>query len=175
MISIIVAYDKNGCIGKDGNMPWHISADLKWFKQCTLNHKVVMGRKTYQAIGSLLKNRTNIIVSAKDIDNKDCLVIHDFKKFLIDNQYTDEEIFVIGGASIYKQAIPYTTRFYITFVDTEVINGDVFFPKLNLEEAKIKYHKKDYDKYNLDFYVIDKSKCNLDFDIIDNYKNIKEI
>ena len=58
---------------------------------------------------------------------------------------------------------------------TEVINGDVFFPKLNLEEAKIKYHKKDYDKYNLDFYVIDKSKCNLDFDIIDNYKNIKEI
>ncbi|MDP2813555.1 MAG: dihydrofolate reductase [Erysipelotrichaceae bacterium] len=129
MITIIVAIGHNYVIGKDGWMPWNIPEDLRHFKEKTLNHTVVMGRKTFDAIGRPLPRRKNIVVTRDPRWHFDGVeVIDDFELFLQKNQKSENEIFIAGGAQIYETALPYAEKMIISHIDTE-IDGDTFFPK----------------------------------------------
>ena len=144
-LSLIVAMAKNRTIGLDGAMPWHIPGDLKFFKRVTMGHPVIMGRKTYQSIGAALPGRTNIVVTRnKDFEAADADVVHDLSEALTKAKATEElwrpdggreEIFVIGGADIYGQALPEAQRIYMTEVHQE-LPGDAFFPELAEGEWK---------------------------------------
>lgn len=144
-LSLIVAMAENRTIGRDGAMAWHISEDLKFFKRVTMGHPVIMGRKTYQSIGAALPGRTNIVVTRdKDFEAADADVVHDLDQALTKAKATEglwspdggrEEIFVIGGADIYGQALPKAQRIYMTEVHQE-LPGDAFFPELAEGEWK---------------------------------------
>ena len=144
-LSLIVAMAKNRTIGLDGAMPWHIPEDLKFFKRVTMGHPVIMGRKTYQSIGAALPGRTNIVVTRnKDFEAADAGVVYDLSEALTKAKATEElwhpdggreEIFVIGGADIYGQALPEAQRIYMTEVHQE-LPGDAFFPELAEGEWK---------------------------------------
>ena len=144
-LSLIVAMAKNRTIGLDGVMPWHFSEDLKFFKRVTMGHPVIMGRKTYHSIGAALPGRTNIVVTRnKDFEAADADVVYDLLEALTKAKATEElwrpdggreEIFVIGGADIYGQALPEAQRIYMTEVHQE-LPGDAFFPELAEGEWK---------------------------------------
>ncbi len=138
IVSAIVATAKNNVIGKDNNIPWYLPDDLKYFKAKTLNHHIIMGRKSYESIGHPLPKRTNIIVTRNlffTVSN--CLVVHTVEEGLAIAQENDEEeVFIIGGAQIYNLSLPYLDRLYITEIDLEV-DGDVFFPQLDMYEWKL--------------------------------------
>ncbi|MCR9050634.1 MAG: dihydrofolate reductase [bacterium] len=133
MLSAIVATDKNGVIGKDDDIPWHLPADLKYFKRRTLNHHVIMGRKTFESIGRPLPKRTNIIVTRNPFFMvSNCLVAGSLQEAIdLARNNGEDEAFIIGGGTIYEQAMPLIDRLYLTEVDTEVENGEVFFPAVD--------------------------------------------
>ena len=136
MISLIVARSKNNVIGKDGNIPWKIKGEQKQFKELTTNNIVIMGRKSYEEIGHPLPNRFNIVVSSTvNYEAENLITVKTLKEAL---EYTNgKDIYVAGGYGIFKEAIPYVDKMYITEVDMEVENGDVFFPEFNEEEFDI--------------------------------------
>jgi dihydrofolate reductase len=128
-INIIVAIGKgNRAIGKDNTLLWRISDDLKRFKTLTVGHPIIMGRKTFESIGKALPNRTNIIISRnKDLTIEGVTICHSLEEAIKKAAEVDSEIFIIGGAEIYKQALPQTNRLYLTIIDEEK-EGDAFFP-----------------------------------------------
>lgn len=135
MISIIVAMDKNRVIGFEGKIPWRLPADLKRFKQLTMGHAVIMGRKTFESLGKPLPGRTNIVVTRrKDFRAQGCMVVHSLQEGL---KVAGKDPFVIGGAELYKQALPLAGRLYITQVDLRVPKGDAHFPEINRKEWKL--------------------------------------
>lgn len=138
IISCIVATNKDGLIGINNQIPWHLPADLKYFKKITSGHHILMGRKCYESIGKALPNRTNIIVSrSKDLFISDAFVVNTIMegiKMAQDNG--EEELFIIGGGEIYKLTEKLWDKIYITLVDYEG-TGDVYFPKLEDKEWKI--------------------------------------
>lgn len=128
MISIIVAIARNGVIGSGNNLIWHISEDLRRFKAITTGHPVVMGRKTYESIGRPLPNRTNVVITRQsDFKAEGCVVVHSLQE-AIQQFAEDEEVFIIGGGSIYAEALPLTKRIYLTEVDADY-EGDTYFPQ----------------------------------------------
>ncbi|MDD5998038.1 MAG: dihydrofolate reductase [Bacteroidales bacterium] len=129
-ISIIVATSKNNVIGRDGGIPWHLSADLKRFKALTTGHPIVMGRRTFESIGRPLPGRRNIVISNSVNAIEECDVIKSVDDLLNDKSL-DGMIFIIGGGEIYKQFLPYAKKVYLTEVETEIADGDTFFPELN--------------------------------------------
>ncbi|MEE1063234.1 MAG: dihydrofolate reductase [Paludibacteraceae bacterium] len=128
--SIIVATSKNNVIGRDGGIPWHLSADLKRFKSLTTGHPIVMGRRTFESIGRPLPGRRNIVISNSVNAIDGCDVIKSVDDLLNDKSL-DGMIFIIGGGEIYKQFLPYAKKVYLTEVETEIADGDTFFPELN--------------------------------------------
>ncbi|MDE6451655.1 MAG: dihydrofolate reductase, partial [Odoribacter sp.] len=127
MISIIVAAAENNVIGNNNALIWHISADLKHFKQLTTGHSVIMGRKTYESIGRALPNRRNIVISRNpDFRPEGCTVVSSVDEAL---RLTDgeEEVFIIGAGSIYREMWDKVERLYITLVHA-VIEGDTSIP-----------------------------------------------
>ena len=160
MISVIVAYGKDRVIGKDNKMPWHLPADLRYFKETTLNKTVVMGRKTFESIGKALPGRKNVVItSQEDFKASGCEVISSFEEALkLDKQ---EDIFIIGGATIYEQAIDHADLLYITYIDEE-FEGDAFFPEWNEEDwvlqSSNKGMKDEKNNYNYYFNVYRKVK-----------------
>jgi dihydrofolate reductase len=133
ILSAIVAIDKNGVIGKDDDIPWHLPADLKYFKRRTLNHHIIMGRKTFESIGRPLPKRTNIIVTRNPFFiASNCLVAGSLQEAIdLARNNGEDEAFIIGGGTIYEQAMPLIDRLYLTEVDTVVENGEVFFPEVD--------------------------------------------
>ncbi|WP_282777357.1 dihydrofolate reductase [Phaeodactylibacter xiamenensis] len=133
ILSAIVATDKNGVIGKDDDIPWHLPADLKYFKRRTLNHHIIMGRKTFESIGRPLPKRTNIIVTRNPFFMvSNCLVAGSLQEAIdLARNNGEDEAFIIGGGTIYEQVMPLIDRLYLTEVDTEVENGEVFFPAVD--------------------------------------------
>jgi len=128
-ISIIVAMSKNRVIGRDNDMPWHLSNDLKNFKRITMGKTVVMGRLTYQSIGRPLPDRKNIVLSRNLVD-KNVLIFNNLQEVL--NFLKDEdEVFIIGGEDIYCQTINKANKIYLTTIDKEII-GDKYFPDIDL-------------------------------------------
>lgn len=141
MISVIAAIGKNWELGRKGQLVFHIKEDMKYFKEMTLGHKVVMGRKTWESLPGKLPGRENIVVSRHEIEEAD-EVVHDLIGFLEDNKDTEEEIFVIGGGQVYVEALPYAKNIYLTEVDAEVGDADAFFPEFDKSEYKKEIIKK---------------------------------
>ena len=134
-ISIIVAMSENSVIGLNNQLPWHISEDLKNFKKTTLNHCVIMGRKTYESIGKPLKDRRNIVISRSKsllIDGVEVVNSLDRAISIVDDS---SEIFIIGGEQIYTISLPMATHLYVTKVNGEY-KGDAFFPDYIQDEWK---------------------------------------
>ena len=126
MINIILAMSKNNQIGMDNKLPWHIPEDLKYFKEKTKGHMVVMGRKTYESIGRPLPNRKNIVLTRDtNFEADGVTIVHSFEEALIMCS-SIEECYIIGGGEIYNLFLPFANRLYITIVDT-VIEGDTTF------------------------------------------------
>lgn len=126
MISFLLALDRNNLIGKDNSLPWHLPADLKYFKETTMGKTIVMGRKTYESIGKPLPGRKNIVLT-RDLNYKaeGCSVVHSPEDVLKGEQLGDE-IFVIGGDAVFKAFEPYVSRLYLTKIDYE-FDGDTYF------------------------------------------------
>jgi dihydrofolate reductase len=136
-LQMIVAASQNGCIGKDGDLPWHISEDLKRFKRLTLGHAIIMGRKTHESIGRPLKKRRNIVVTRREgATFEGCEVVGSVEEALELAWQTDPAPFIIGGASIYEAALPHATRIHLTRVEREV-EGDTFLPDLGDEWVEV--------------------------------------
>lgn len=134
MINLIVAFDKNYIIGNQGKLIWHCSEDLKHFKSITTNNIVVMGRKTFESIGKPLPNRVNIVLSRNGINHPDIISMNSIQDVL--NYYKEHnqyELFIIGGAEIYREFYPYIDHMYITRIH-ETFIGDTSFPNFNLNE-----------------------------------------
>ena len=132
MLSIIVAISKNNVIGKDNKLIWHLPEDLKRFKKLTTGHTIIMGRKTFESLGRVLPNRKHIVITNNaniQIEDENVELIHDIKML---NKYinSEEENFIIGGATIYKLLMPYANKMYITRINEE-FEGDVYFPELD--------------------------------------------
>ncbi|TSC88277.1 MAG: dihydrofolate reductase [Microgenomates group bacterium Gr01-1014_7] len=140
MISIIVAVaGKKRVIGKTGGMPWYIPAELKRFKEITMGHPIIMGRKTHESIGKALPGRTNIIITHdQSYSAEGCIVVHSLEEAIkqAQGELGSEEIFVMGGGQIYEQAIPLVDKLYLTYLDKE-IEGDVFFPDYSEFKKKV--------------------------------------
>ena len=127
-VSIVVAISENHAIGKDNQLLWHLPKDLKHFKEITSGGTVIMGRKTYDSVGRPLPNRRNIIVTRQQIEIEGCEVVNSLQAALDLCQGT-EEVFIVGGAEIYKQAMLLTDRIYLTIVHAN-IEGDTYFPEI---------------------------------------------
>lgn len=136
MFSIIACIGKNRELGKNNRLIFHIKDDMKFFRETTAGHKIVMGRKTWESLPGKLPHRENIVLSSRDFDGPD-LIIHDIEQFIHNHKDTDEEIFIIGGGSIYEAFLPYATTLYLTEVDASVPDADTFFPSFD----KTKYTK----------------------------------
>ncbi len=130
--SLIVAMSNNRVIGANNTLPWHLPADLKHFRGLTMGHPIIMGRKTHESIGKPLPGRQNIVVTAnRDFSAPGCDVVPSLHA-AIQACGNAEEIFFIGGNTLYQQALPLTERIYLTQVDC-VIEGDTFFPLLDMK------------------------------------------
>ncbi len=137
MLSTIVAIANGNVIGKDNKLIWHLPEDLKRFKQITTGKNIIMGRKTFESLGRVLPNRKHIILCndmEMNIDNENVEILDDISKL---DKYinSDEENFVIGGATIYKLLMPYVTKLYITKINQD-FEGDVYFPEIKETEWK---------------------------------------
>jgi dihydrofolate reductase len=139
MIIGIAAVDRKGAIGKGGKLPWHYSADMKFFRETTTGHAVVMGRKTWLTIGKPLKNRLNIVLSRDtDIGPQESLVVFsDIDSVLSFYKSLTTDLFVMGGAQIYEAFLPHIEKWIITEVPLTVSGADAFMPKGYLEGFKV--------------------------------------
>ena len=128
--------DRNRVIGFKGKMPWHLPEDLRRFKQLTLNHAVIMGRKTFESIGKELVQRINIIVTHNNQyrpPGEHIIVAHGIDDIMKWSQTLFQEGFVIGGSQIYKLVLPYVDKLYLTMID-DTFEGDTFFPTIDLHK-----------------------------------------
>ncbi|AZV59300.1 dihydrofolate reductase [Peribacillus frigoritolerans] len=160
MISLIVAMDQNRVIGKNNKLPWHLPADLQYFKKVTMGHPIVMGRKTFESIGRVLPGRENVIVTRnQEFKAEGCVVLHDIAQIKMFADNHEEEVFVIGGAEIFKEILPFTDRLYITEIH-ETFEGDTFFPEIDENEwDEISSHPGSIDEKNRfahDFIILQK-------------------
>ena len=161
--SILVAMAKNRVIGRNNALPWQLSADLKRFKQLTMGHHIVMGRKTYESLGRLLPGRTSVIVTRQsDYQIPGAIVVGSIAEALKvcgEGKDMNQESFVIGGAEIYQQALPLCQRMYITEIQQEV-DGDTLFPEFNQQEwreiFREKHSQDEADGLDYHFVVLDR-------------------
>jgi len=139
IISAIAAVAKNGVIGKGNDIPWRLSSDLKYFKRTTINHHIIMGRKTFRSMGRSLPKRTNIVITRNPFFiASNCLVARSVEEALsIAQNNGEEEVFIIGGGQIYELTLPFWDRLYYTEVDVEIEGGEIFFPDFDRDEWEL--------------------------------------
>ena len=132
-LSLIVAIGKNRVIGVNNSLPWHLPEDLKRFRAITTGHHIIMGRKTYDSLGRLLPGRTTVIVTRNQAYKVEgAIVVHSLKD-AIAACGNDEEVFLIGGAELYKDGLKLANKLYVTEINAEY-EGDAFFPEFDLSE-----------------------------------------
>lgn len=158
MLSIIVAVAENLAIGKDNDLIWYISDDLKRFKRLTTGHTILMGRKTYESLpnGALPKRNNVVITRDQNLQLDKCLMLHSVEEAIKKYKDSKEEVFIIGGGSIYEKMLPYAQKLYLTKVH-ESFDADVFFPEINMEEWTVSTEEKHSkgEKNEYDFSFID--------------------
>ena len=162
-ISIIVAITENNIIGWNNEMPWHLPADLKYFRQKTTGHFIVMGRKTFESIGGgrPLPNRTSIIItSQQDYKAEGCLIAHSLDEAIAMAEGQDE-LFIIGGKQIYDQALSLVNKMYLTRIHTS-IDGDTSFPNYDYSQWEMtsykEYQADEKNEYAMSFLVFEKKE-----------------
>jgi dihydrofolate reductase len=154
--SLIVAMASNSVIGDKGEIPWHIPGEQKMFKEITMGHAMIMGRKTYEDIGRALPGRTSIVTTRQnDYAAPDCIVVHDLESALQSCPSDESEAFIIGGGQIFQETISTADRIYLTVLPREV-PGDTYFPefsgsdfeviKSNFIDAVVPYHFYIYER-----------------------------
>ncbi len=135
-LSAIVATDRRNTIGRDGDIPWYLPADLKFFKRTTLGHPVIMGRKTFRSIGRPLPGRTNLVLTRDPFFTATgVVVVHSLREALAHPAVTEAaESFIIGGGELYSASLPMVSTIYRTIVAADIPDGDAFFPQLPVGE-----------------------------------------
>ena len=139
MLSIIVAKASNNIIGGDNKLLWHISQDLKRFKEITSGHTIIMGRKTFESLPKILPNRHHIVITRDKnfkVDSPSVEVVNDINTVINKYENSSEEVFIIGGGEIYKFLLPNIKKLYLTRVYKD-FNGDTKFPEINLDDWSI--------------------------------------
>ena len=153
-VSLIAAAAENNVIGKNNDLPWKLPDDMKFFKETTTGHHILMGRKNLESFGRLLPNRVNLILT-RDVDYefKGAHIFHDLDKAIAFAKENDEEeLMIIGGGEIYKQSMEKADKIYLTRVHSE-IEGDVLFPKIDPNTWKMTeeyFHPSD-DRHEFSF------------------------
>ena len=159
-VSIIAAVAENGVIGRNGKLPWHLSADLRRFKQLTMGHAIIMGRRTWESIGRPLPGRKMIVVSRQPDYRADIAGV-EVTASLDDalqraGAYGEDEAFVIGGAELYREALSHAERLYFTRVRADVA-GDTYFPQVNWNQWRLielqEHAADDKNDYSYDFNI----------------------
>jgi len=164
-ISMISAVANNNVIGKNNQLLWKLSEDLKRFKELTFNHIVIMGQKTYESIGKPLPNRTNIIISDDynfKVESENTYVVHSIEHALDTAEYYNDvndeyEVFIIGGGSIYKELMKYSNRLYITRIHKD-FDGDTYFPEIDPTIWKLVWiDKKTGTEFDYEYQIYNKA------------------
>ncbi len=159
-VSIIVAMDRKGVIGLEGDLPWRLSADLQHFKAITMSKPLIMGRKTHESIGRPLPGRQNIVLThAKDFVAEGCTIVHS-----LDDAFQAagdvEEVMIMGGSGIYDQSLARANRLYLTEVHADVC-GDVYFPEFDkgewLEVEREEHSADEKNDFDYSFVVLEKT------------------
>jgi len=156
MISIIVAMTKNNVIGNKGLIPWNIKGEQNRFKELTIGHTIIMGRRSYEEIGKPLPNRKTILISQTiNIHSANCITVNSLNEAL--SLVKDEdEVFIAGGGRVYKEAMSLADRLYITVIDIET-SGDTFFPNFNEKDFEKVYEKKIDAEISYTYFTFDRN------------------
>ncbi|MBA6390171.1 type 3 dihydrofolate reductase [Colwellia sp. BRX10-3] len=159
ILSMIVAHANDRVIGKNNDMPWHLPADLAYFKKTTLGKPIIMGRKTFQSIGRPLPGRKNIVISRDDTYQVEGVEVVNSVAAALALVIESEEVMVIGGGAIYQHCLAAAQRLYITHIDAD-IDGDTYFPEYDLavwkKVASDIRPSDEKNQYQLDFSVYEK-------------------
>ncbi len=158
MINLIASTGQNRELGKNGKLIWPIKDDLRYFRSVTIDHDIIMGRKTFESLPKLLDRRHHIVLTRNKIDNIEVEVENNIKALIA--RYKDIDAFVIGGASIYKQFIDYAENIYLTEIEATCEQADAYFPNFDKEKYIKEIIKENYDdKNNLKYnYVLYKRR-----------------
>lgn len=132
-INIIAAIGKNNELGKNNDLIWKLKGDMKFFRDTTMGHTIVMGRKTFESLPKMLPGRKHVVISTNEIKNNEIELYKSIKDFLVKYKEYEEDVFVIGGASIYEQFIDIASKIYLTQIDDSK-EADVYFPLFNKNE-----------------------------------------
>ena len=162
--SLIVAMSENGVIGRNDELPWRLSGDLRRFKRITMGHHILMGRKTYESIGRLLPGRTTLIVSRQSDYSVPGAVVAPSLEAAWQAAAGDDEVFVVGGGQLYEAALPLVDRLYVTRVQAE-IEGDTRFPQLDWNEWNPIHEEQlpvgERDEFATTFQIYDRAKASV--------------
>jgi dihydrofolate reductase len=154
MISMICAVGKNLAIGRDNKLIWNLPNDLKHFRDVTAGHTVIMGDRTFESIGRPLPNRKNIVVTlVKEYEAPGCEVRNSLEEVLNEYKKNEEEVFVIGGATIYKLSLPYADKLYLTLVDDAPEGADAFFP--DYSEFKKEISREEHEENGIKYSFVE--------------------
>lgn len=162
VLSLIAALSQNHIIGKSNQLPWHLPADLKHFKELTTNKSIIMGRKTFESIGKALPDRRNIVVTRQNDYIMNNIEVYTSIDAALAATATEPEVMVIGGAELYKQTIDRANRLYLTLVDTVIADGDAYFPQWDptgwtrIHEEK--HTQDERNAFGYTFLTLDRSK-----------------
>lgn len=165
-ISLIAAMSKNRVIGINNDLPWHLPDDMKYFMESTKNHVVIMGRKNFDSLPPKFKplpNRTNVILTRQQgYQVENCVVFNDINDaYTFAKEKGEEELFVIGGGQIYQMAMDQADMIYLTEIDAEIENGEVFFPEMGegwKEISRVHHPADERHVYAFDFVKYEKIK-----------------
>mgnify|MGYP002837175488 FL=1 len=159
-MSLIVACDRNRVIGRKGKLPWKLPRDLQRFKKISMGKAIIMGRKTHLSIGCVLPGRKNIVITSNPAQiGPGCSVYLTLNEAL-ESLREEDEVLAIGGETIYRECVPMAKRIYLTEVETNIWDGDVYFPEIDLKEWEIKtvarYSPDPQHEYGFSFKVLER-------------------
>lgn len=159
MLSIIVAVAENNIIGGDNKLLWHISEDLKRFRNLTTDHTIIMGRKTFESLPKILPNRHHVILTNDknySVNSEDVTIVNTLNEILDTYSKSAEEAFIIGGGQIYNLLLPYCSKIYLTKIK-KAFEGDTYFPKINFNDFEVVYSSEEniHTENNLFYQFID--------------------
>ncbi|NND07517.1 MAG: dihydrofolate reductase [Saprospiraceae bacterium] len=163
-LSAIAACSSNRAIGKNNALPWHLPADMKYFMRTTKGHHVIMGKNTFESLGSPLKNRINIIITHDPFyAASGTVVVHSLQEAIdIAQAAGEEEAYIIGGAQIYTQSLDLIDLLYLTEIDVHIEDADAFFPKIALDKwelvSEVVNDPDDRNPYKYTFKVLKKKE-----------------
>lgn len=161
-ISQIVAVGRNNEIGKDNDLPWQLSADLKYFKETTKGHHILMGRTNFDSIGRALPKRTNMVVTRnKKWYRSDVDIYYSIEQAIsAAKSEGEEELFIIGGGKIYEQTIGFSNKLYVTHVEADIADADVYFPQIDpiiwKLVSKKSFHADEKNEYDYSFSIYER-------------------